>query len=101
MSVLEKIVQAEKDAQALLAKTREDNAILLTNINENLAALRSKNAQDLAKQSNEIMRQADQEIKVIAAEFDTKKDAITVRIAKNSADNKNKIVEQIVKDLTR
>ena len=53
MSVLEKIVQAEKDAKALLVKTREENTELLTKTNEELATLRTKNAQDIAKQANE------------------------------------------------
>lgn len=100
MSVLEKIVQAEKDAKALLVKTREENTELLTKTNEELATLRTKNAQDIAKQANEIARQADEQIKVINGEFDVKKDAITALIAQSSANNKNKIVEQIVKDIT-
>ncbi len=99
MSVLEKIVQAEKDAKALLHKTREENALLLTNTNEELANMRTKNAQDIAKQSNEMVKKTNQEIGVITREYDVKKEEITTRIAKKSATNKQKIVEQIIKDI--
>lgn len=101
MSVLEKIVQAEKDAKALLVKTREENALLLTTTNETLADMRTKNAQDIAKQANELVKKTNQDISEVTRQFDIKKEEITKKIAANALRNKQKIVEQIMKELNK
>lgn len=101
MSVLEKIVQAEKDAKALLVKTREENALLLTTTNETLADMRTKNAQDIAKQANELVKKTNQDISEVTRQFDIKKEEITKEIAANALRNKQKIVEQIMKELNK
>lgn len=99
MSVLEKIVQAEKDAQEILAKARDEASAILVAVNDELASLKASNAASLAKQINELVRKADTEMAAIAATFDLKKDEITKKTALSAAQAKNKIVDDIFKDI--
>lgn len=99
MSVLEKIVQAEKEAQEILAKAREEASSLLLAVNDDLATLKANNAASLAKQISDIVRKADNEISAISATFDVKKDEISSKIALSATYNKNKIIEDIFKDI--
>lgn len=99
MSVLEKIVQAEKDAQVLLASAQEKATTLLTDVNDDLATLKAENAQSIAKQINELVRKADNEISAISASYDVRKNEITSKIALSANTKKNIVVEKIFKDI--
>ena len=99
MSVLEKIVQAEKDAQVLLASAQEKATTLLTDVNDDLAKLKAENAQSIAKQINELVRKADNEISAISASYDVRKNEITSKIALSANTKKNIVVEKIFKDI--
>lgn len=99
MSVLEKIVQAEKDAQVLLASAQEKATTLLTDVNDDLATIKAENAQSIAKQINELVRKADNEISAISASYDVRKNEITSKIALSANTKKNIVVEKIFKDI--
>ena len=99
MSVLEKIVQAEKDAQVLLASAQEKATTLLTDVNDDLATIKAENAQSIAKQINELVRKADNEISSISESYDVRKNEITSKIALSANTKKNIVVEKIFKDI--
>ena len=101
MSVLEKIVQAELDAKELLAKTREDNAKLISDAHEEVASLRSDSALSLAKEINTINKAANHEIEKLATTFVIKKEAITLEIEKSATANQSKLVDEIFKDIVK
>lgn len=99
MSVLEKIVQAELEAKELLAKTREENAKLLSNTQDKLATLRAENALELSKKINALNEKADHEITKLATTFSAKKAEITEAIEKSAKENHDKLVEKVFKDI--
>ncbi len=100
MSVLEKIVQAEKDARDLLLKTNETANDILLSAHEELNALKAKNLADQTLQINTITQKANNEITTISGAFDVQKDEITQKIALSAKTQKDKIVNEIFKDIT-
>lgn len=100
MSVLEKIIQAERDASALLLATREETVNLLTSAHDELVSLKTKNAQDLAKQINVMLKSTNDEIAKINETFIKKKVEISETIEQSAKAKKAKIVTEIFKDIT-
>lgn len=100
MSVLEKIIQAERDASALLKATREESVNLLTNAHDELVSLKTKNAQDLAKQINVMIKGTNDEIAKVNETFVQKKEEISETIEQSAKAKKARIVKDIFKDIT-
>ena len=100
MSVLEKIIDAERAASALLLKTQEETAAIHARAQDELVSLKTKSAQDLAKEINGLVQVANDEIAKISATFVAKKEVISAEIEKSAQTKKDKTTNAIFKDIT-
>ena len=100
MSVLEKIIEAERAASALLLKAQEEAALIHARAQDELVSLKTKSAQELAKEINGIVKVANEEITKISETFVAKKEVISAEIEKSAKTKKAKMTNAIFKDIT-
>lgn len=100
MSVLEKIIQAERDASALLLQTHEESTTLIASAHDELVSLKTKNAQEVAKEINALTKNANEEIATLSAKTSAKHEQIAAAIDQSAASKKAKVIDQIFKDIT-
>lgn len=100
MSVLEKIVKAEKDARAQVLKAEVQKSEILSAAHDEVATLQAKNAADLATQLKLMVEDANKEISKLNAKFVTRKAVISDEVTKSATTKKDKLIEKIFKDVT-
>lgn len=100
MSVLEKIVQAEKEASALLVSSREKASLINREAQDQLDALKINNAKEVAVALHALNEQANKDIALYNKEIEAKKAKVIVATSESAKNKKQKVVDEIFKDIT-
>lgn len=100
MSVLEKIVKAEKAASALLIESREKANMIIANAHDELDVLKVSKAKEVTLALNVFGEEANQDIALLGKKIKAEKEKVIAAINASNKTRKQKIVDEIFKDIT-
>ncbi len=100
MSILEKIVQAEKEASALLVKSHEKANLVVVNAQDELDVLKMNKAKEVSAQLNVFVEEANKDITLYSKKIGLEKEKVIASISESSKSRKQKIIDEIFKDIT-